>query len=264
MYDSFYENRPVRRAAVKRSVTIPGSKLTKNNGQYDTVNKRPASTDTETPPPIIARTYKTNGETNEPQYNNTDHKSVQYENVLTYSTVPLIEQQPSPLIKDKGQHDNMIPVNTSSLLPKPIVNTTGDEVGSNLICTNEEPKEISPAAYSPRMHTKLAKLTKLPSTTSRGMSSSFSQGTSRDLTTKKLTTRTLPRKTPPPLDSSQNSEESSELFQKLQQRRQKIESQLLSDKSEETGVLRWTRDSNSDSNNLSKFGIIEEGGTYTV
>ena len=136
------------------------------------------------------------------------------------------------------------------------------------------------STYSPRMHTKLAKMTKIPATKEQsssamerkpGPSRSFSQRTTSPYH-HQSSTKTLP----PKQQSTQENESGAELLRKLKERRQKLERQLSSgdivqsndnrDSSSSTGegVLRWTGNKEMESTNLSNFGIVEEGGTFVV
>lgn len=136
------------------------------------------------------------------------------------------------------------------------------------------------STYSPRMHTKLAKMTKIPPTKQQqpsperkpGPSRSFSQRTTSPTSYHhQSSTKTLP----PKQQSVQENESGAELLRKLQERRQKLERQLSSSdinddnrdssaSSSGEGVLRWTGNKEMESANLSKFGIVEEGGTFVV
>ena len=147
----------------------------------------------------------------------------------------------------------------------------------------------SGSTYSPQMHTKLAKMTQLPSTPTNPTSPLRKPCPSKSFTQKSETpvpkptlNRTLPRGIKPP--NSKNSDDNgSELFKKLQERRQRLDRQLSNDTlpletSSLTGTdnhssatstgeeaLRSNKNTNEkDSNNLAKFGIIEEGGTFEV
>ena len=147
----------------------------------------------------------------------------------------------------------------------------------------------SGSTYSPQMHTKLAKMTQLPSTPTTPISPLRKPGPSKSFTQKSETpvpkatsTRTLPRGIKPP-NNKDSDDNGSELFKKLQERRQRLDRQLSNDTlpletSSLTGTdnhssatstgeeaLRSNKNSNEkDSNNLAKFGIIEEGGTFEV
>lgn len=132
----------------------------------------------------------------------------------------------------------------------------------------EKSNEVTMSStYSPKMHTKLAKMTQLPQTSSIRKPHSKSVSKPSDNPPPKLTpSRTLPRNPPKEDDSS-----GSELFKKLNERRQKLERQLSGDVSNDDtdrdstsseGVLRWTNDSKD--LELTKFGIIEEGSTFVV
>ena len=129
------------------------------------------------------------------------------------------------------------------------------------------------SAYSPIMHTKLAKLTQLPPTQTNSLPPRKGPSSSQSLT--KLPsdivttpTRTLPRNINPTADNN-----GLELYKKLNERRQKLERQLSGDikasddsdirgSNTSEGVLRWT--GNNSEVDLTKFGIVEEGASYIV
>lgn len=147
----------------------------------------------------------------------------------------------------------------------------------------------SGSTYSPKMHTKLAKMTQLPSTPTNPTSPLRKPGPSKSFIQKpespvpKATrNRTLPQGIKPP-NSKDSDDNGSELLKKLQERRQRLDRQLSNDaipletssltstdnhsSTTSTGeeVLRSNKNSNEkDSNNLAMFGIIEEGGTFEV
>lgn len=126
------------------------------------------------------------------------------------------------------------------------------------------------ASYTPKMHTKLAKLTQLPSSSSSksqtdderklGKSKSFSSTPQMTVVAKK--TATLPHNTKP-LDSITESQppKPTELMKKLQERRHKLEKQLSSDLPRTSAGARGSSDKEED---LSQFGIVEQGDTFIV
>lgn len=342
MYESFHENRPIRRATVKRSTTVPGRHSSTTINQL----QRPASSDES--PPTIPRTYKkvatsqVNGHTDDSHlYVNicklpqtTSEDSPIYQNFIHSKpqlTLPATPIPPPPIVikrhemssspedaelKGKQTDSFIVPnlhysqvsvmgpreedeyMDTTATPKKPLTapppppppkdkpNTTTrmipDESVSDEVKTTESiPEEESkpnpppPISYSPKMHTKLAKLTKLPTSSTKSRSAkSFSQASWTPLP-KPVGgggggARTLPRGQTRDEEKDKNG---SELFQKLQERRQKLERQLSStdveehdvrDSSSSEGVLRWTSGHTSNTNSLTKFGIIEEGGTFIV
>lgn len=345
----------MRRATVKRSITIPGSKP--DNIASAALGQQGQSTR----PDSIERRTLTNGYATGGDTNPTRTSSVGRENNATYENWPLT---PSPLhtkplpppppvaqrhkisaspedsiayghqtdsfivpnlhqsqfISAPVGEDSQVKISPAHVVQKPNVPPDKPKVkerSSDALSSNEpilvdsqrnnpadipvtsplspselksiesstEEKATPPSStYSPRMHTKLAKMTKIPTkqvspplARKPGPSKSFSQLEGKMSPTftspphsSIRVTKTLPRK-------PQENESGAELLKKLQERRQKLEKQLsgeippvaTDDNRDSTssgeGVLRWTGSNKEmESTNLSKFGIIEEGGSYVV
>jgi sorting nexin-9/18/33 len=151
-----------------------------------------------------------------------------------------------------------------------------------------EEKVTDNSQYSPKMNTKLAKLTQLPPSTTLPYKKQSSIPQSLSLKSSEVSApiasvRTLPKDSIAKT-SIDDSSKTTELFKKLNERRQKLERQLSNDalprqsnsnvasstssdsESTSEGVLRWTTESKEmdPNNSLVKYGIIEEGSTFTV
>ncbi|XP_003384967.1 PREDICTED: uncharacterized protein LOC100640359 [Amphimedon queenslandica] len=349
LHDSFYEKRPVRKATVKRSVTMPGTKPENHNlsSIEQDQSLRPSSIDRKNlsngvrpedsvhnessrdtnptyenwpvsgvaaaankpthkplpPPPPIAQRHK---------ISSSPEDSITYGHQTDSFILPNLHQSqfipPGPAVgKVSPAHP---PIHKPMLPPDKPAAGKKEKTSSTDTSSSEENKEYnsrqvdfpvaepsdqksiesstedakSPATasstYSPRMHTKLAKMTKIPLTKQQqssperkpGPSRSFSQRTtSPTYHHHQSSTKTLP----PKQQSVQGDESGTELLRKLQERRQKLERQLSSSdvnddnrdsstSSSGEGVLRWTGSKEMESTNLSKFGIVEEGGTFVV
>ena len=137
------------------------------------------------------------------------------------------------------------------------------------------------SSYSPQLHTKLAKLTQLPNKNGISPTLSKKPGPSKSFTqhqpqVKVSSMRSLPRGVKLPSSKSLD-EGGSELLKKLKEQRNRLERQMSGEVviSEHCTVIshnkteryqNQTDNKDSDTNNLSTFGIIEDeqGGSYIV